>query len=494
MKDATPGGVMETASGTRAATEAHGMVWRLAPYLALALLCAASLASRPLLPPDETRYLTVAFEMLQSKGWFVPTLNFAPYHHKPPLLFWLIDLSWSVFGVGRAQAMLVVFAVSSLVLRLTQQAGRALWPEREDVARRIPWLMLGSVPFVVYSSLVLFDLLLTACILSAFLALLAFARGRGRRWAVLAGFAIGFGVLAKGPVVLVHVVWPFALYPLWRTKREIVSGAAFARGAGLAFLAALLPVALWLVPALLKTDGQFARDLVWEQSAGRISGNMEASHPRPVFFYLLMLPLLAMPWMLSPDLWRTRPLQRLSRALRGQGDEGRTSRLLLLWGLGILVVFSAISGKQPHYLVPMLALTVLALARAMAPVSLERIRIASLATVAVLALAQGIASPLYFAQFDLAPVSALIEAKGDAPVGFVGRYQGELGFLARLRRPVDLVAAPDAASWLAAHPGGTLVVADRRDVADMPPEALEIAYRGRRLALFGPSALPDQAR
>ena len=58
---------------------------------------------------------------------------------------------------------------------------------------------------------------------------------------------------------------------------------------GLGLIFALLPVAIWLVPALLRTDGAFAYALLWEQSAGRISGNMEASHPRPFYFYVLLL-------------------------------------------------------------------------------------------------------------------------------------------------------------------------------------------------------------
>ncbi len=48
----------------------------------------------PLLPIDETRYLTVAWEMRQSGHWLLPTLNGEPYSHKPPLLIWLINLAW----------------------------------------------------------------------------------------------------------------------------------------------------------------------------------------------------------------------------------------------------------------------------------------------------------------------------------------------------------------------------------------------------------------
>ena len=77
---------------------------RLLPYLALAAFFAVSIAVRPLLPVDETRYLSVSWEMFLRQNFLVPTLNFEPYFQKPPLLFWLIDLAWSVFGVSRIAA------------------------------------------------------------------------------------------------------------------------------------------------------------------------------------------------------------------------------------------------------------------------------------------------------------------------------------------------------------------------------------------------------
>ena len=49
--------------------------------------CLAYILLRPLLPVDETRYLTVAWEMWTSGSYIVPHLNGEPFSHKPPLLF-----------------------------------------------------------------------------------------------------------------------------------------------------------------------------------------------------------------------------------------------------------------------------------------------------------------------------------------------------------------------------------------------------------------------
>ncbi|MDP5347142.1 MAG: hypothetical protein NWQ32_01975, partial [Paracoccaceae bacterium] len=66
---------------------------------------------RPLLPIDETRYLSVAWEMRLGDHWIVPFKNGLPYDHKPPLLFWLINLVW-IPGVSEFTGRLVAPAFS----------------------------------------------------------------------------------------------------------------------------------------------------------------------------------------------------------------------------------------------------------------------------------------------------------------------------------------------------------------------------------------------
>ncbi len=56
-------------------------------------LVLTALLTRPPLPVDETRYLSVAWEMWQQQHILVPISNGAPYSHKPPLLFWLMQAS-----------------------------------------------------------------------------------------------------------------------------------------------------------------------------------------------------------------------------------------------------------------------------------------------------------------------------------------------------------------------------------------------------------------
>jgi len=53
----------------------------------------ATVTVRPLMLPDEGRYVGVALEMLRSGDWLVPTLDGLPYFHKPPLFYWITSAS-----------------------------------------------------------------------------------------------------------------------------------------------------------------------------------------------------------------------------------------------------------------------------------------------------------------------------------------------------------------------------------------------------------------
>ncbi|MES2143377.1 MAG: glycosyltransferase family 39 protein, partial [Pseudomonadota bacterium] len=113
-------------------TSGRGAMW-----LALALFGVTVLVLvllRPLLPVDETRYLTVAWEMWQGGSKLVPHLNGDLYTQKPPLLFWLMNLVWSVTGVTEVGARLVAPAFGLASVGLTAVLARRLWPDSPDRA------------------------------------------------------------------------------------------------------------------------------------------------------------------------------------------------------------------------------------------------------------------------------------------------------------------------------------------------------------------------
>src|SRR5204862_793039 len=78
--------------------------------LLLAFIAGALLFTRlscPLLEPEETRYAEIPRQMLAEGRIIEPVLHGEPYYQKPPLLYWLVMLSYSIFGVHDWAARLV---------------------------------------------------------------------------------------------------------------------------------------------------------------------------------------------------------------------------------------------------------------------------------------------------------------------------------------------------------------------------------------------------
>ncbi|MBT3397056.1 MAG: glycosyltransferase, partial [Alphaproteobacteria bacterium] len=175
-----------------------GIVWTVLVWVGLNY--------RPLMPIDETRYLSVAWEMWLRSEWLVPHLNGETYAHKPPLLFWIIKAGWVVFGVDDTWPRMVAPLFGLAGLGLAWALARRLWPDdTHGIAILVPWILLGSLLWTVFATVTMFDMLNAFfSVLGAFGVVLAW-QGRARIGWPLVAVAIGLGVLAKGPVILIYI-------------------------------------------------------------------------------------------------------------------------------------------------------------------------------------------------------------------------------------------------------------------------------------------------
>lgn len=314
--------------------------WMLLGWCAFALM---TLALRPALPVDETRYLGVALEMAQRGDPWLLHNNGAAYDHKPPLLFWLINAAWALTGIHEWSARLVPILLTLLNARLLVALSARLYPDFAARADRVLLLYLGTTYLAVYQTALMFDPLLLSGVLLAWLGLLRGARGASAG-ALCFGAGVALGLLAKGPVVWVYTLPALLLLPMlqpvsdWRRRPY-----------GFALLAALIPLGLWLLLAERSEPGMLYK-LIVVQTLERIAGAHAAAHPRPFWWYLPLLPLLALPWSAWPPLWRA--LLAHGRSLHGTP----AGRWLAWLAAVILLGLSLIGGKQVHYLLPLLVL------------------------------------------------------------------------------------------------------------------------------------------
>jgi 4-amino-4-deoxy-L-arabinose transferase-like glycosyltransferase len=418
----------------------------------------AAVFFRPALPIDETRYLSVAWEMFLRHNYFLPTMNFEPYHHKPPLMFWLINASWEILGVHRWSAVLAVTGVSSLCIMLLPRLTKELFPGEENLHKRLPYILVAAAPFLIYGTMIMFDWLLALCVILTWIAAAGFMKSGKFVFTVPAGLFMGLGVLAKGPVVLIYTLLPFLLAWFWR--RDLPK--KYYAGLGAMFAVGLIPVMFWLIPVYLGTSLEFFEWLVFKQTAGRMAGNFGGAHARPFYFYIPLFFALFVPWILLPQFWAN-----LKSLNNWKQDE--IMKLCLYTIVPAFVIFSAISGKQPHYLVPMTLFCAILTAKLLENVSLKTIRYVAVGMVAAMIIGEGIASKTVFPNYDLSPVAEIVMQNKDRDWAYVRNYHAEIGFLARMEKPVSaLEDVSKLPQWFAEHPGGMAIVR-HRDPAEVAP-------------------------
>ena len=447
------------------------------PVVLIFFLYITAIAFRPLLPIDETRYMTVAWEMHLRGDWLGPlTVNFQPYHHKPPLLFWLINSAWSVFGISRWAGTIPVLLSSIACIFLTKKLAKVLFPGKGAISKNVPLLLIGSIPFLIYSLLVMFDITLTAFVLLSLIALISYAKSSHIKYLFWMALAMGLGVLTKGPVAWLYVIFPILTGPLWVPER--IKPFKWYGGCVAALALSIIPVLIWLIPMLSQSSEQFATTLLWDQTAGRITGNFNGAHARPLWFYLPLVPVLFLPWLCLPSFWQG------VKAMKPSYKNEWGIRFLLLWILPVFIAFSLISGKQPHYLVPLLPGVIILIASWIKSPSKKLAYTASI-IVAILFIGQGIASQTFFKKYDLKPMTDYLQQHIEHDWAYVNNYHGELTFLGRLKKTVDDEQMNTVGDWLKVHPNGLAIIryGDQNQINSYEM-LFDMPYRGKRMGVF----------
>ncbi|MDD5228278.1 MAG: glycosyltransferase family 39 protein [Methylococcales bacterium] len=512
------------------------------------VLIAANLAIRPLMPIDETRYVGVAWEMWVRDDFLVPHLNGETYSHKPPLLFWLMQLSWWLFSVNDWTPRVIspLFVLGSTFL--SSLVARELWRDRSQVTDLTPLILLGTSFWLIFSTLTMFDMLLAFFVLLAIYSLLKLSQSNSWRNVFLLGVAIGGGVLSKGPVVLLQIL-PVALFAPWWIQHKTANlswktwylklGAAVLIGASLALL--------WAIPAGISGGEDYRNAIFLGQTSGRLVKSF--AHQLPFWWYLEQLPLLLLPWLFFKPLWQGVKKLNLN-------DYG--VRFCIAWMLPVFIMFSVVSGKRLHYLLPLIPALALLLARAADEINeikswrnayfgisflvgfialllglfpvlnviyhwqeklngfnplwgvslgiillfVSRVNRADIKQIVLHTCILSIATPTLIAasyfeinseRFDTKPIAekiAQFQNENQGVAFYTGKYHDQFQFTGRLPQPLTLLNSPEALqTWVLEHSDGFLLV----DSEKLSPEILfySHAYRAGQLGFIRNQTLFD---
>lgn len=293
--------------------------------IALGLL---GLNAIPLFDWDEINFAESGREMLVSGNYLQPTINFSPFHEKPPLFTWLQVLSFRAWGVSSLGARFpnVICGLASLLL---------LWylAPKKHAFLGVQWaafLGLSILPLVYFRSGIIdpwFNLFILAGLWPAL------RNSDNWRHYLVGGLSLGLAVLTKGPAagLIAGLCWLCLLW-WWPTARLRRATQYLATG-----LLALLPIAIWLYFLWQQDDGFFAREFLTYQ--WRLFTKEDAGHGGFFGYHVIVLligcfpaGIFALPALLRRKVFNT-PTD--------------TGMRVLFWV--VLLLFSIVSTKIIHY-------------------------------------------------------------------------------------------------------------------------------------------------
>src|SRR5712691_6119270 len=341
--------------------------------------------SLPLIDRDEPRFAEASHEMIGRGNYIVPYFNNQLRLDKPPLTYWAQVASYHIFGENDFSARFPSAIAAALTALLITVWGRRMGGEKLGWWAAIIFTL--SLQTFVHAKAAVADMwlvlfvtiahwagyeLLRACLTnddkrSTFNVQPASALDglrRGERstfdwlWWSIFYLSLAFAFLAKGPIGWAPLLTVGSTI-FFTGNKQAAKRFKFLRG----LLLTLAAVALWGIPALIQTHGEFFRTGIGRHVIGRSFGAMEGHGANSLGVYLLLLPFYFVTVFASFFPWSIK-LPWLARRLWKKRD--KIDNYLISGAAVIFVIFTLVKTKLPHYTLLAFPLLALLLARHLA--------------------------------------------------------------------------------------------------------------------------------
>ena len=335
---------------------------------------------------DEPRFAEASREMIERGNYVVPYFNNQLRLDKPPVTYWAQVASYRIFGENDFAARFPSAIAAALAALVIFGWGRLMGGEKVGWWAAIIFTL--SLQTFVHAKAAVADMWLVLFVTLAHWAGYELLQRRSHNayrsapnqgaavsrppWAIWKSpflvfyFSLALGFLAKGPIAwtpLVTVAFVIIYTRDWQLLRRF----KFVRG----ILLTLVVVALWGVPALIQTHGEFFSVGIGRHVISRSFTTMEGHGAGSLGMYLLLLPFYFVtvfisffPWSIKLP-WLVRKLwQNRSAEVDAPGYSGNPTDSYLVAGIAIIfIIFTLVKTKLPHYTLPALPLLALLLAR-----------------------------------------------------------------------------------------------------------------------------------
>jgi len=339
--------------------EGLGQEFRKGDYLSVLVLCTLcivvlffQLGDRPLWDVDEGMHAATSKDMVLTGDWVTTRVNGVNFYDKTVLFNWFAAISFLVFGFTEFAARLPAAVLGLATVLVSYAVGKRLFGSRAGL---LGGVVLATSPlFIVLSRTVMHDISLAFFIsLALYFFYTAYDNPRNRRINLFLCYAaMGFAVLAKGPIGLLLPGMIIGLFLLMKGKLNFLKEMALGWGA----LVFLIVAAPWYVLISMRNP-DYLSYFILKQNFGNFLSKTQATHPRPFYYYVPVLLSGMLPWSCFVPLAFLRPLDRKLRKI----DDGVL--FLLCWFLVIFLFFSAASSKLGTYILPALPAAALLIGR-----------------------------------------------------------------------------------------------------------------------------------
>ncbi len=320
--------------------------------------------SVPLIDRDEPRFAEASREMTEG-DCVVPRFNNQLRLDKPPLAYWAQVASYKIFGENDFAARFPSAVAAALIAISILSWGSRIGGNRVGWWAAVIFTL--CLQTFLHAKAAVADMWLVLFVTLAHWAgwelLQEKTTPNAQRptpnaqwvWWLTFYISLAFGFLAKGPIAWTPLL-TLAAMKFFARDIEIARRFKFLRG----ILLMLAIVALWGVPALTQTHGEFFRIGIGRHVIGRSFSAMESHGSNSLGIYLLLLPFYFVTIFASFFPWSIK-LPSLTKKLWRQRDQ---TDLYLFSGAAIIfIIFSLIKTKLPHYTLPAFPLLALLAAR-----------------------------------------------------------------------------------------------------------------------------------
>jgi len=310
-----------------------------------------------LMDVDETRYVSMSRDMLNSGDFLTLVLNGEYFFEKPPLYFWGECLSFLTFKqVSEFSARFPVCLYGTFSAFLLYFVGKRVISRGYGVVSAL--ILATSVEFMILSKFAILDILLATCVgFSIYFGFLTYfcKETNKKHWWWLFYIFAGLAVLAKGiPGFAIPFGTMFFSSIITKRFKEACKPQYLLTGI-FVFLSVVLP---WHIVMFQTHDPLFFQEYIMKHHVMRFLGSEVIGREQPWYFYILTILVGLLPWTISvisvlisriknikTDFFKNFDFEKLSN----------TQKYMVLNTIGFLVTmlfFSSSGTKLITYILP----------------------------------------------------------------------------------------------------------------------------------------------